>query len=58
MKNKDSLLQSNLENLRQSIVDNRHEFRSMGPKLVSLLANRHLYLVALRGIGVMGWGYI
>ena len=31
-----------------------HELRSMGPKLVLLLATWSLYLGALRGIGVMG----
>ena len=35
-----------------------HELKWMEPKLVPLMATRCLYLGALRGIGVMGWGYI
>ena len=35
-----------------------HEFRSMEPKFVPLLATRCLYLGVSRSTGVMGWGYI
>ena len=41
------------DGLLQTIV---HELRSMGPKLVPLLATRCLYLGTLRGhTGVIGW---
>ena len=55
----DDLLQSTLDTQDGLLQTIAHELRSMGPKLVPLLATTCLYLGELRGhMRGMGWGYM
>ena len=59
MKNEDGLLQSTLENLRQSIADNITWAQVNGTQVCTTFGHQMSYLGALQGIGVDGsTGYL